>query len=107
MVDSTQMEKFEFDKSNQTYLGNNSKNNDNENNFDESNQTYLGNKSYNISNNNNFEKSNQTYLGNNNKNNNYENGFIFFSSPFRSSSGWSALWHPKMGSSRGWTLHVS
>ena len=78
MVDSTQMEKFEFDKSNQTYLGNNSKNNDNENNFDESNQTYLGNKSYNISNNNNFEKSNQTYLGNNNKNINYENGFIFF-----------------------------
>ena len=27
MVDSTQMEKFEFDKSNQTYLG---KNNDNQ-----------------------------------------------------------------------------
>ena len=31
MVDSTQMEKFEFDKSNQTYLGKNSKNNNSEN----------------------------------------------------------------------------
>ena len=36
MVDSTQMEKFEFDKSNQTYLGKNN------NNKDKSNQTYLG-----------------------------------------------------------------
>ena len=37
MVDSTQMEKFEFDKSNQTYLGKD--NNNNNNNFDKSNQT--------------------------------------------------------------------
>ena len=42
MVDSTQMEKFEFDKSNQTYLGKD--NNNNNNNFDKSNQTCLGKK---------------------------------------------------------------
>ena len=65
MVDSTQMEKFEFDKSNQTYLGKN---------------------------NNKKDKSNQMCP--------YDN-------VFRSSSGWSALWHPEMGSSRGWTIHVS
>ena len=60
MVDSTQMEKFEFDKSNQTYLGkysnsnNNSKNNNKNNNNNNNN---------NNNKNNNFDKSNQTYLG--------------------------------------------
>ena len=67
-----------------------------------------------------FDKSNQTYLGkqtqkdifvNKHKENNKQRNANILSADnnfvSRPSPGWTALWHPEMGGSGRWTLHVS